>query len=236
MRIFRTLSVIPLLLLFAGPVAADRAKVLAAIAAEDLPATTAVLEEMIRESRRERDSMDRRVAYLRAVETAKQLTAVEPSYENLLLQTQAQLGAGLYEQARQTAGTAVDLDPGDWRAYFYMGAAETSDFRFEEAVTSLLAARQRAAEPANLRTIWRHLGFAYEKQKLFDEAIDAYQLAEDEISVQRIQENLAMLEEIGLDGPFDGCVLRDDFLKIEELQKEAERLEKELAELEKGEG
>lgn len=128
------------------------------------------------------------VAFRQAVPAAQQLVSVEPGYDSLMKLAGAQLGAKDYGAAVDTYRQAAQSG-GNWEAHYYMGQAYTMQQQYSSAVTALQQALSAASGSDAQSRIWRQLGFVYEKQDAFDEAIQAYQRAGDSSSVSRVQEN-----------------------------------------------
>lgn len=127
--------------------------------------------------------------YVKAAESAKALVALKPTYDNFLLLGEAQLGAKQYGDAVQTFNQAAAKNSGAWLPQFYIGQASTSKADFPRAETALEKALAMNPPAADKNRIWRQLGFVYEKQKRFEEAIRAYTTAGDSAGVSRVQGN-----------------------------------------------
>jgi len=128
-------------------------------------------------------------AYQQASATAQKLVAADPSYDNLMLLAGAQLGAKQYDPALSTLKQAARKNPNDWLPLFYQGQAFTQKNQFGSAESILKQALDKASPGKDQVTIWKQLGFVYEKQKSYAAAIRAYQKAGDSAAVARVEEN-----------------------------------------------
>jgi tetratricopeptide (TPR) repeat protein len=129
-------------------------------------------------------------AYQQAAAAAQKLVSKDASYDNLMLLAGAQLGAKQYEGALGTLQQASGKNAGDWLPLFYQGQALTQTGQYNQAEKVLKQAMDKpSASSKDKVTIWKQLGFVYEKQKSYDNAKLAYQRAGDNASVQRVEEN-----------------------------------------------
>lgn len=128
--------------------------------------------------------------YRKAAEAARSLSQLQPTYDNLLLLGEAQLGASDYDAAVATFGQAASKNAGDWLPLFYSGQAFTAKGSYGQAVDSLQKALPKAGKTDDKNRIWRQLGFVYEKQKSLDQAKQAYQNAGDAAGVARVEQNI----------------------------------------------
>lgn len=127
-------------------------------------------------------------AFRKAVPAAQKLVSVEPGYDSLMLLGGAQLGAKDYGAAVDSYRQAAQSG-GSWEPHFYMGQAYTMQQQYSSAVTALQQALSAASGNDAQRKIWGQLGFVYEKQDAFDQAIQAYERAGDSGSASRVQTN-----------------------------------------------
>ena len=128
-------------------------------------------------------------AYQQASSAAQKLVAADPSYDNLMLLSGAQLGAKQYDGALSTLQQAARKNPNDWLPLFYQGQAFTQKDQFRSAESILKQALDKANPGKDQVTIWKQLGFVYEKQKSYQAAIGAYKKAGDSAAVARVEEN-----------------------------------------------
>ncbi|MDE2691987.1 MAG: tetratricopeptide repeat protein [Acidobacteriota bacterium] len=126
--------------------------------------------------------------YRRAEDVARSLVGGDPSYDNLLLLAEVQLGAKNYESAVSTLQQAISKNASDWHAHYYLGQAYGALGRFNDAEAPLARALELASV-VDAKAIWAYLGFVLEKQKKFSEAIEAYGRAEDPEGAARVREN-----------------------------------------------
>ncbi|MEJ2084849.1 MAG: tetratricopeptide repeat protein [Acidobacteriota bacterium] len=159
-------------------------------------------------------------AYQKAAQAGAQLVALDPSYDNLMLLAGAQLGAKQYDGALSTLQQAARKNPSDWLPLFYMGQAYTQKENYSSAERSLASATSKASTAKDKSTINSQLGFVYEKQKRYDEAIAAYRTAGDQSGVARAQKNKETAE-------FNKAVEEENEIR-RQLQEEKEKLEEEL--------
>jgi len=169
---------------------------------------------------RETQGAQKDPTYARAAEVAKSLVAKEPSYENLLLLGETQLGSNQYDAAIASFGQAVSKNGSDWLPQFYLGQAQTALARYPDAESALRKSLDRATSASDKARIWRQLGFVYEKQKNFAQAKTAYRSAGDEGGVARVEEN----EQIAVHNKQADVEAQ----KLEELKKQQELLRQQL--------
>ncbi len=198
------------------------------LAPGDTDMKRAYAQTLIKKGRNSRDKATKKQSYLLASKVAGELAAKDGSYDNLMLKLSAELGAGLYAKAVETGNAASKKSSADWLAHFYLGQAYTSNGQFQQAVAPLEKARGMTTEPDELKTIWKQLGFAYEKQKKYTQSIQAYQNAGDQGAVARVTEN-QNTEKANANIDAENKL-------IEEMKKEAQALEDELKALEQGGG
>ncbi len=158
--------------------------------------------------------------YSRAAEVARGMVAKSPSYENLLLLGETQLGANQYNEAVASFSQASSKNAGDWLPMFYAGQAQTALGRYSEAESSLRRSLDRAGSAADKARIWRQLGFVYEKQRSFAQAKTAYRSAGDDASVLRIEENEKIAEH--------NRAADEEAKRLEELKRQQEILRQQL--------
>ncbi len=162
-------------------------------------------------------------AYVKAASAAQRVVAAGASYDNLMLLAGAQLGAKQYDQALTTLKRAEGMRATDWLPQFYMGQAYTQKAQYLSAVSSLKQALDKASTDKDRVTVWKQLGFAYEKQKSYQDAIGAYRRAGDTASVARVEENWET-ERYNLE-------VEEQNRQIQELEAEQEEIRKQLQEL-----
>lgn len=175
---------------------------------------------LIRQGRETNDKTAKKQIYLKAAGEAKGLS---PTYDNLLLKGSAELGAAAYGEAVKSFQAALAKNSQDWLGHYYLGQAFTSNGQFAEAQTPLNEALKKTQDPSNLKLVWKQLGFSFEKQRKFSDAIAAYQKAGDGAAVARVQEN----EKTDLENK----KIEDDNKRIQEMEAEAAKLKKELDKL-----
>jgi tetratricopeptide (TPR) repeat protein len=161
--------------------------------------------------------------YQKASSTAAKLVALDPSYDNLMLQAGAQLGARQYDSALSTLQQAARKNASDWLPLFYQGQAYTQKSQYRSAESTLKQALDKASTSRDQVTIWKQLGFVYEKQKSYAAAISAYQKAGDSTSVARVEENQKTAEY--------NVAVEEENKRIRELAEEQEKIKEQLEQL-----
>ncbi len=146
------------------------------------------VQALIRQAR-ETGGSGKEAIYSRAAESARGLAGRQPTYDNLLLLGEAQLGAKQYEAAAGSFGQASSKNAGDWLPHYYAGQARTAQERYNEAESALKKSLSLASRSQDKSKVWSQLGFVYEKQKSFDQAKQAYQNAGDSRSLERVIKN-----------------------------------------------
>ena len=186
------------------------------------------INALLKQGRMTKDKSAKKQRYFKAAEVAQKLAGASATYENLVLQLSAELGAGLYDKAIETGKRTIAKKPDDWIAQFYLGQAYTSAKQYTEAEAPLRTALQKTSDPSEMKSTWTQLGFSYEKQKKYAEAIEAYTNAGDQGAVARVKRNeeTAMFNE----------QVEEENDRIREMEEEARRLEEELKKLEEGGG
>lgn len=183
---------------------------------------------LIKKGRMSRDKSAKKSSYLKASELAASVVAAEPTFDNMMLQMSAELGAGLFDKAVTTGEKAMQKNSSDWLVPFYIGQAYTSSNQHPKAEAPLKKALELAKTPTDQKKVWKQLGFAYEKQKKYTESISAYQKAGDASAQARVQENL--------DTARYNDKVESENEQIRKMEEEAKRLEEELKKLEEGGG
>lgn len=183
---------------------------------------------LIKKGRITRDKTEKKSSYLKAAKLASAVSAADPSFDNLMLQMSAELGAGLYDEAVVTGGKAEKKNPQDWLVPFYIGQAYTSSANHGKAEAPLKKALSLAKKPEDQKKVWKQLGFAYEKEKKYEASISAYQNAGDQGAVARVEKNYETSR-------YNDQVEAENE-QIRRMEEEAKRLEEELKKLEEGGG
>lgn len=167
-------------------------------------------------------------AYQKAAAAGTKLVAASPSYDNLMLLAGAQLGAKQYDGALKTLDQAARKNPSDWLPLYYQGQAYTQVGKFGSAESTLKKALDKTSVKRDQITIWKQLGFVYEKQKSYDNALAAYGRAGDKSGVARVEENKRTDQ-------FNKDVEEENRIRAA-LAEEKAKLEEELKELPGGTG
>ena len=162
-------------------------------------------------------------AYQQAAAAGQKLVAADPSYDNLMLLAGAQLGAKQYDGALSTLQQASRKNPRDWLPLFYQGQAFTQKNQLGSAESILKQALDKAGPGKDQVTIWKQLGFVYEKQKSYNAAVRAYQKAGDSAAVARVEEN-QKTERYNLE-------VEDEARRIRALEEEQAKIKEELEQL-----
>ena len=128
-------------------------------------------------------------SYSKASTALSKVVAADPSYDNLIMLAGAQLGAKQYDAALGSLERAAAKNSSDWLPPYYMGQAYTQKGQYRSAEEKLNQALTKASKNEDKVTIYGQLGYVYEKQKRYDNAIAAYRSAGDQNGVRRAQEN-----------------------------------------------
>jgi len=160
--------------------------------------------------------------YKKAEDLARGLVGSSPSYDNLLLLGEVQLGGKNYDSAASTFQQAISKNGRDWYSHFYLGQAYGSLERWSDAEVPLNTALGLASGDDE-RQIHDYLGFVFEKQRKFSQSIASYQRAGNSAGAARVREN----EQIAQDNR-----AADQFNEnIEELKRQQEELRRQLEEV-----
>jgi len=162
-------------------------------------------------------------AYGKASAALGKVVAADGSYDNLIMLAGAQLGAKQYDQALTSLERAAGKNSNDWLPQYYMGQAYTQKGQYRSAEEKLNQALTKASKSEDKVTIYGQLGYVYEKQKRYDNAIAAYRSAGDSRGVQRAEENKQTDQ-------FNKSV-EEEAKAIAELKAEEERLKQQLKSL-----
>ena len=160
--------------------------------------------------------------YGKAENVARSLVASSPSFDNLLLLGEVQLGGKSYDSAASTFQQAISKKANDWHAHFYLGQALGSLERYSDAEAPLNTALSLASGDAE-RQIQDYLGFVLSKQNKYDAAISAYERAGNSAGAARVRENKQIAQE--------NREADEHNRNIEELQRTREELRRQLEEL-----
>lgn len=185
------------------------------------------VKSLVRKARTSRDKATKERFYKDAASQAKSLVALNGSYDNLMLQVSAELGARLYDQAITTGKAALAKKSSDWKAHYYLGQAYAAAAKYSEAEAPLIQARTLASG-ADAKTVWKQIGFIYQKQKKYDQAFEAYEKAGDSSAAAKVREQQET-------DKFNQNV-EEENARIREMEAEAAALEAELEALEGGGG
>ncbi len=104
-----------------------------------------------------------------------------------------------------------------------MGQAYTQKQQYRTAEQKLKEALNKASTSEDKVTVWKQLGFVYEKTKEYENAKAAYRQAGDSAAVSRVEENQRTAE-------FNKEV-EQEAAEIRRLQEEQDRLKEELKNL-----
>jgi len=133
--------------------------------------------------------------YRKAEDVARSLVGASPSYDNLLLLGEVQLGAKNYDSAASTFQQGISKKSNDWHAHFYLGQAFGSLERYSDAEGPLNTALPLASDEADKRQILDYLGFVLSKQNKYAAAISAYERAGNAGGAARVRENQQIAQE-----------------------------------------
>lgn len=161
--------------------------------------------------------------YKKAIPPAQKLASLQANYENVLQLGEVQMGAKMYDQAAANFKKSSGLKASDFLPHYYLGQTYTAAEQYSQAEPALKKALELARTPDDQKSVWRQLGFVYEKAKKFDQSIEAYQKAGDTSAVARVQENKRIDSENK-----DADAHNQEVQKLKEQQ---ERLRKEMESL-----
>jgi len=161
--------------------------------------------------------------YQKAIQAAKVVVSASPTYDNVMLLAEAQLGAKDYDGAIQNLNRAAGLKTSDWLPEFYIGSAYTAKQQYKSAESNLKQSLDKARATNDKQRVWKQLAFVYEKQKKFDDAILAYNQAGDSASAQRAQENRDIMQH--------NIKTEAENAQLERLQAEQEAIKEQLKDL-----
>lgn len=179
-------------------------------------------QALVSQARRARGS-DKTSQYAKGAEAAQRVVASNASFDNLMLLGGAQLGAKQYDGAVSTYQQASAKNSSDWLPGYHLGQALTAKAQYNSAESALKTSLDRAKNAKDQATVWKQLGFVYEKQKNYNEAITAYNRGGDSGGSARVQENLATERE--------NKRIEADNVEIQRLKEEKDKLEAELKNL-----
>lgn len=188
----------------------------------DMQKQEAYAKALVRKARLSQGTTKRQT-YETAVGVARKMVQQQNNYENLLFLGEVQLGAAQYRDAVATMEQATAKNRNDWHTYYYESQAHTLLSQYDQAAAAAQQALDRADSDRTRKRIWDQIGFAHEKQKHYDEAIEAYQRAGNQGGVERVSENKRIAEE--------NQEIEEHNQQIKELEAERERLEKELRDI-----
>ncbi len=184
----------------------------------------AYAKALVRQARE--DSSTKAANYGRAAEQARALVSADPSYDNLLLLGEVQLGSKQYREAVGSFEKASAKKANDWLALYYLSQAQTATGDFAAAESTLAKLLRTDLSDENERRVYKQIGFVNERLKNYDEAKVAYTRAGDQKSVARIEQNQRISAE--------NQEIEAHNREIEQMRSEQEALEEELRELEEG--
>lgn len=188
----------------------------------DLEKQRIYAQALISQARRARGT-DKTSQYARAVVAAQKVVSGNPSFDNLMLLGGAQLGAKQYDGAAATYRQASTKNSTDWLPGYHLGQALTAKQQYKSAESALKASLDRAKNASDQATVWKQLGFVYEKQKNYREAVTAYNRGGDSAGAARVQKNKETQEE--------NLRIEADNREIQRLRDEQAAIEAELKNL-----
>lgn len=161
--------------------------------------------------------------YGKAENVARSLVGSSPSFDNLLLLGEVQLGGKNYDAAGSTFQQAISKRANDWHPHYYLGQSYGSLERYSDAEAPLNTALTLAPGDAEEKQIQDYLGFVLSKQNKYDLAISAYERAGNAAGAARVRENKRIAQE--------NLEADEHNRNIEELQRTREELRRQLEEL-----
>lgn len=190
--------------------------------ARDVKKKEAYLSALIRGAR-EASGSGKQGLYAKAITVAQDLAGQSATYDHLVSLGEAQLGARDYDGAADTFSKATGKNSADWLGYYYLGQAQTLTDHFPDAEASLKQALQKTTTAKNQQTIWKQIGFVYEKMKKYPEAKLSYTKAGDAEGAARVEQNQNIAAE--------NAKIEEQNRKADEVDAERKRLEEELKKL-----
>jgi tetratricopeptide (TPR) repeat protein len=181
----------------------------------------ALAKALVRQAR-ETQGDRKKAIYDKAVRVADDVATAQPTYENLLLLGELQLGAAQYRESVATLAKAAAASADQWLPHYYSAQAHVLLGDYANAEASAQAALTRA-KGADQQRVWKQIGFAREKQKDYEGAKEAYLKGGDPQSAARVDENRRIASE--------NQQIEAENQQIEEMEAERRRLEEELREL-----
>ena len=203
----------------AGVAALEKAVALDGKDARKVEALAKALVRQARETQGER----KKAIYDKAVRVASDLATAQPTYENVLLLGELQLGAGQYREAVASLKKAAAANGGPWYPHYYMSQAYTLLGDYQNAEASAQTALGKAPSEKERQMVWKQIAFAREKKKDYEGAKEAYLKGGDPQSAARVDQNQKIASE--------NEQIDAENQQIQELEAERRRLEKELREL-----
>lgn len=182
----------------------------------------ALAKALVRQAR-ETQGDRKKAIYDRAVQVADDVATAQPTYENLLLLGELQLGAAKYRESVATLKKAAAANANQWLPHYYSAQAHVLLGDYANAEASAQAALAKAKNTADQQRVWKQIGFAREKQKDYEGAKEAYLKGGDPQSAARVDENKRIASE--------NQQIEAENRQIEEMEAERRRLEEELREL-----
>jgi len=182
----------------------------------------ALAKALVRQAR-ETQGERKKAIYDKAVTVADDLATAAPTYDNLLLLGELQLGAAKYREAVITLKKAAAANATPWFPDFYMAQAYTLLGDYDNADSSAQAALGKASTEKERQMVWKQIGFAREKKRDYDGAKEAYLKGGDPQSAARVDENRRIAGE--------NQQIEAENQQIEDMEAERRRLEEELREL-----
>jgi tetratricopeptide (TPR) repeat protein len=182
----------------------------------------ALAKALVRQAR-ETEGDRKKPIYDKAVRVAGELATAAPTYENLLLLGELQLGAASYRDAVVTLKKAAAANGGPWYPHYYLAQAYTLLGDYDNANSSAEAALGKASSEKERQMVWKQIGFAREKMRDYEGAKEAYIKGGDPQSAARVDENKRIAGE--------NQQIEAENQQIQEMEAERRRLEEELREL-----
>jgi tetratricopeptide (TPR) repeat protein len=126
-------------------------------------------------ARRASSSADKTRYYTQGAQIVEKLVAVDPSFDHHLLAGEAWLGAGEYSKALGWFEKARAQQPRNALVYYYIAQSNTSLYRLDPALASLMESLALGSSNADLRKkIYNQMGYVYEKKRDFKKAKESY--------------------------------------------------------------
>ncbi|MCP4902690.1 MAG: tetratricopeptide repeat protein [bacterium] len=191
--------------------------------------------------RRSQGSADKKRYYTEAGSIAERLVGIEATFDHHLLAGESWLGAKEYSRALGWFDKARQQNPKNALVYFYRGQCNSSLNRLDRAAEEFQEALKAGPTQRLRGQIYNNLGYVYDKQQKYDDAIRIYRELGNQ---QKVQQMVTKKEQQANNRAADAerarfrqqvNALRQQIQELEKLgeSEEVKMLREQLTELEK---